>query len=254
MDRAALLSLLDGTHPRFGRKLAFAIQALIILSGLIIALETVEGLPNWTTAAFIGLETMILAAFAAEYIARVLCTPRPLSYIFSFWGLVDLLAFLPALTLMQPQWAAIRVFRLLRLVRLLKLFRTSRALDRFNQAFRDMRGELGVFLALAAMTLYVASVGIFIFEHPAQPDVFTSIPKSLWWAIATFSTVGYGDMVPVTLGGRVFTSLILVLGLGIVAVPVAIVTTALVNSDAPPQETDDDAGGGTNRPVHRPKF
>jgi voltage-gated potassium channel len=88
-----------------------------------------------------------------------------------------------------------------------------------------------IFAVVSGLMLYVASVGIYIFEHDAQPDVFTSIPVSLWWAVASFTTVGYGDMVPITLGGRIFTTLVLFTGLGIIAVPSAIVTTALLEAE-----------------------
>jgi voltage-gated potassium channel len=173
----------------------------------------------------------VLSLFAVEYLTRVVCAPRPLRYIFSFWGLIDLLAILPLLALLNPEWLAIRVLRLLRLIRLLKLFRTSRALDRMARAFRSVRGELTVFAVLAALVLYVAAVGIYVFEHPVQPEAFSSIPKSLWWAVASLTTVGYGDLVPLTLGGRIFTTLVLFVGLGVVAGPAAIITTALLEAD-----------------------
>ncbi len=139
---------------------------------------------------------------------------------------------MPAIALLTPpQWQVVRAFRLIRLVRLLKLFRTSRALNRLIHAMHEVRGELMIFAVVSALMLYVASVGIYIFEHEAQPDVFTSIPVSLWWAVASFTTVGYGDMVPITLGGRIFTTLVLFTGLGIIAVPSAIVTTALLEAE-----------------------
>ena len=94
-----------------------------------------------------------------------------------------------------------------------------------------MRGELVVFFVISALMLYVSAVGIYLFEHEAQPEVFSSIFTSLWWAVASFTTVGYGDMVPITPGGRLFTTLVLFIGLGIIAVPPAIVTTALLESE-----------------------
>ncbi len=231
MTRSDILHILDGTGPRFGRKVAIALNGLILLSALAIAVETLPGLSARLHALLTTLEIGILAIFIAEYLTRVLCADRPLRYIFSFWGLVDLLAILPAIILLQPQWASVRVFRLIRLVRLLKLFRTSRALDRMRRAVRSVRGELTVLGVMAAMVLYVAAVGIYIFEHPVQPEVFSSIPKALWWAVASLTTVGYGDMVPLTVGGRIFTTLVLFVGLGIVAGPAAIITTALLESE-----------------------
>ncbi|QBX99707.1 ion transporter [Rhodophyticola sp. CCM32] len=231
MRRAGIIQLLDGRHPRNGRSVTFALNGLILLSAIAIAVETMPDLPD-RAQDFLGwFEITVLLVFALEYLTRVICSPRPLRYIFSFWGLIDLLAILPLLALLQPQWTAVRILRLLRLIRLLKLFHTSLALDRMSRAFRAVRGELTVFGALAAMMLYVSAVGIYVFEHPVQPEAFTSIPMSLWWAVASLTTVGYGDLVPITLGGRLFTTLMLFIGLGIVAGPAAIITTALLEAD-----------------------
>ncbi|MBO6604500.1 MAG: potassium channel family protein [Roseicyclus sp.] len=231
MTRAGIIQLLDGTHPRDERGVALALNALILLSAIAIAMETMPDLPQPVTRLLGWFEIAVLAIFALEYITRILCSPRPLRYVFSFWGLIDLLAILPLLAILQPQWTAVRILRLVRLIRLLKLFRTSRALDRMARAFHAVKGELTVFGVLAAMMLYVSAVGIYVFEHPAQPEAFTSIPMSLWWAVASLTTVGYGDLVPITLGGRLFTTLVLFIGLGIVAGPAAIITTALLEAD-----------------------
>jgi voltage-gated potassium channel len=196
-----------------------------------IAFETMPGMSPGLHRVLRVIEGLVLLVFLAEYLTRIICTPRPLRYAFSFWGLVDLLAVLPALVLLQPQWATIRVLRLIRLVRLLKLVRSSRALDRMGRAMRSVRDELTVLGVMAAMVLYIAAVGIYIFENPVQPQVFSSIPKSLWWAVASLTTVGYGDMVPLTVGGRIFTTLVLFVGLGIVAGPGAIITSALLESE-----------------------
>lgn len=254
MTRHEVIEILDGTHPTYGRGVALGIQAMIVVSAIAIALETLPDLPPGVHRALLVIEMIVLAAFLIEYILRIVCAERPIRYVFSFWGLVDLLACLPALALINTQWAAIRSLRLLRLVRLLKLMRTSRALDRLEKAFWAVRSDLMIFIALALMMLYIAAVGIYVFEHEAQPDVFTSIPISLWWAIATFTTVGYGDMVPITVGGRIFTSLILLLGLGIIAVPVAIITTALVNTeiDERIEEVEEKIGETAERPSRLP--
>lgn len=231
MRRQEYIEILDGTHPHHGRAISLAHQGLIILSALAITLQTVPALPGWADSALYVFEACVLALFLIEYIARIVCARQPLRYIFSFWGVVDLLSCLPALTLVNSQWAVIRSFRLLRLVRLLKLLHANRALHRFETALIGCRGELAVFAFLAGIVLYIAAVGIFIFEHEAQPDVFTSIPRSLWWAVVSFTTVGYGDMYPITAAGRFFTTCILFVGLGVIAVPTAIITSALLNTD-----------------------
>ncbi|UWQ08421.1 ion transporter [Aliiroseovarius crassostreae] len=231
MKRQEVIDILDGSHPTFGGIVARGMDALILLSAVAIALETEPGLPKSLRHVLFGFEVLVLGIFTAEYVLRVICTRPRLRYIFSFWGLVDLLTILPAIALLTPQWQAVRIFRLLRLVRLVKLFRGSHAMERLATAFQEVRGELAIFGIIAGLMLYVASVGIYIFEHDAQPEVFSSIPQSLWWAVASFTTVGYGDMVPITAGGRVFTTFVLFLGLGVIAVPSAIITTALLEAD-----------------------
>ncbi len=231
MQRSDIIRILDGTHPEKTDMVAWVMNGLIILSAVAIALETEPNLPAGLHSWLFRFEILLLGVFAVEYGVRIWASERRLRYIFSFWGIVDLLSFLPAILLLTPQWQVLRTFRLLRLVRLLKLFRSLHALDRLVAAFREVREELILFVIIAALMLYVSAVGIYIFEHEAQPEAFSSILMSLWWAVATFTTVGYGDMYPITPGGRLFTTAILFIGLGIVAVPAAIVTTALLEAE-----------------------
>ena len=242
MTRSEINALLDGTHPRLGGLVAYAIHGLIVLSAVAIALETEPAIPLPLRRGLYVFEFVVLVLFTLEYGLRIWAAERRWRYVVSFWGVIDLLSILPAIALLTPQWTVVRA---LRLVRLLKLFRSSRALDRLVTALRAVRGEMLVFGVLSALMLYVSAVGIYLFEHRAQPEVFSSILTSLWWAVASFTTVGYGDMVPITPGGRLFTAFVLFIGLGIIAVPAAIVTTALLESDAdtrrrhpPPPNTD----------------
>ncbi|WP_166416972.1 ion transporter [Cochlodiniinecator piscidefendens] len=230
MNRQEIIDLLDGHHPKWGQAVALSLNALILLSAIAIAIETVQGIPLWLDKSLIAVEIFILAVFVIEYILRVTCNAHPVRYIFSFWGIVDLLSCLPAIALLQPKWQVVRTLRLIRLVRLLKLFRSSIALDRLSAALSLVKGELIIFGILSGLMLYVSAVGIYLFEHTAQPEAFSSIPESLWWAVASFTTVGYGDLYPITMGGRIFTSIVLFIGLGIVAVPSAIITAALLET------------------------
>ena len=121
-------------------------------------------------------------------------------------------------------------------MRILKLFKANRALDRIANAVFSVRAEFGIFLFIAVTALYLAAVGIYHFENAAQPDVFSSIPQSLCWAVATLTTVGYGDVYPVTAGGRIFTGAVLLIGIGVIAVPAGLITAALTEAgslDAP---------------------
>ena len=109
---------------------------------------------------------------------------------------------------------AFRAFRLLRIFRLLKLFRDTRASERLLSALSECKEEFILFFFMTLILLFISAAGIYYFEHPVQPAAFSSILHSLWWAVVTLTTVGYGDVYPVTLGGRIFTFIILLIGLG----------------------------------------
>lgn len=231
MRRTDLSLIIDGQHPDHGRGVALAHQGLILASAIAISVETVPGLPGWAFSALLQFEFAVLCVFCGEYLLRLACAERPWRYALSLWGVVDLLAWLPLLAFVAPELAAMRALRLFRLVRLLKLLHTNRALLRLQAALRRVRGELIIFAFLACIILYIAAVGIYIFEHEAQPNAFASIPVSLWWAIVSFTTVGYGDIYPITPEGRIFTAVVLFIGLGVIAVPTALITSALINTD-----------------------
>jgi len=238
MTRQGILQALDGTHPTIGRSLALALHVLIVLSAIGIAMETVDTLPPGLLRALLWMEYTILAIFTVEYGLRLACSEKPLAYAVSFWGIVDFLSIVPAILFLIPDAQSIRSIRLLRLVRLLKLFHASHALDRLARAFEKNRSELLIFTFIAVVVLYLSAVGIYHFEHEAQPETFGSIPAALWWALATLTTVGYGDVYPVTLAGRAFTGLVLLVGLGVIAVPAGLITSALLESDLEDPITD----------------
>ncbi len=212
---------------KYRRPSSFLIQMLIIISMIGFSVETLPDNPVWLVGMLYGLEVFCVAIFTAEYLVRTVLATNRFKFLFSFYGLVDLLAILPFYLSLSMDLRAIRAIRLLRLVRLLKLARYNAAAQRFHRAVILAREEITLFLGFTCVMLFLAAVGIYYFEHEAQPDVFASIFHSLWWAVVTFTTVGYGDAYPITLGGRIFTFLVLILGLGIIAVPSGIVTSAL---------------------------
>jgi voltage-gated potassium channel len=242
MTRERVLAILDGTDPVVGRRVAFALKGLIVLTAVSVTLETVPSLHACCAPAFLGFEMIAVAAFGIEYALRVWATPARWRYVFSLGGLVDLLSFLPSLLVLGTDWAALRTLRLVRLLRLFRLLRLTIALDRLADALREVREELIVFGMLALIVIYLAAVGIYHFEHEVQPEAFGSIPQSLWWAVVSLTTVGYGDVTPITTGGRIFTSMILFLGLGIVAVPTGLIASALAQQRRArhARERDDD--------------
>jgi voltage-gated potassium channel len=249
MQRAEIIEILDGTHLRVGRSVALAIYGLIVVSAVVIALETMPQLSDGFRAALAVTEVVIVGAFLVEYVLRLACSDHPLRYAFSFWGIVDFIAIVPAIVFMIPDFATVRALRLLRLLRILKLFRANRALDRIIAAVIRVREEFAIFLFIAVTALYLAAVGIYHFEHVAQPEAFKSIPASLWWAVATLTTVGYGDVYPITTGGRIFTGAVLLIGIGVIAVPAGLLTAALteIGADKPrpePMDPDPDKRAG----------
>ncbi|MCJ8502468.1 ion transporter [Desulfatitalea alkaliphila] len=141
--------------------------------------------------------------------------------------LKDLVAILPFYLSTGLDLRSVRVFRLLRLFRVITIMRYNAAMARLKHAFHLAREELVLYLSASGIILYLASVGIYHFENPAQPQIFASVFHSMWWAVATLTTVGYGDIYPITAGGRIFTGLVLLIGLGIVAVPAGVVASAL---------------------------
>lgn len=150
-----------------------------------------------------------------------------LRFIFSFLGIIDLISILPFYFAIGIDLRSIRAIRLFRLFRIFKLVRYNKAIQRFHHALVIAREEIILYLIMTLLLLYFASVGIYYFEHETQPDVFSSVFHSLWWAVATLTTVGYGDVYPITTGGRLFTFFILLIGLGIVSFPAGLVASAL---------------------------
>ncbi|MEM6761762.1 MAG: ion transporter [Pseudomonadota bacterium] len=233
--RQRLQLILDGEDPVYGRRIALTLQALIVISVVTIALETLPGLPPALKIAFFVEELIIVSVFLAEYCARIYAAPNRLRYVFSPFGIIDFLSIAPTLLLIGYDMRSLRVFRVFRVLSLLKLMRYVRAFDRLTKALRKVTDELLVFVFVAAVLLYLCATAVYLFEHEAQPEAFASIPHSMWWAIVTFTTVGYGDAVPVTPGGKVFTGFILILALAVVAVPTGLIATALTDDkDAPP--------------------
>lgn len=161
---------------------------------------------------------------------RLFVADKKLKFVFSFYALIDLIAILPFYVARGIDLRSIRVFRLFRLIRAFKIFRYSKAIQRFKNAFLDVKEELILFLVATGFLLFIAAVGIYYFENPAQPEQFKSIFHCLWWAVATLTTVGYGDIYPITAGGKIFTSFIVIIGLGIIVVPTGLLASALTKT------------------------
>ncbi len=222
-----LKSIIESSDTKAGRIFDIFIQVLIIISLVSFTFETLPNLDTEEVHFLRILETIVIVIFSIEYILRLIVADNKLKFIFSFYGLIDLIAVIPFYISTGIDLRSIRIFRLLRLFRILKIARYNSAIDHFKNAFKAIKEEMVVFFTATLFLLYVSGVGIYYFENAAQPEIIQSVFDGLWWAIITLTTVGYGDVYPITVGGKVFTFIILLIGLGIVAVPTGLLASAL---------------------------
>lgn len=215
------------------------IQFLILASAVAFVLETETAFDKYKIY-FTYLDWTFLALFTVEYIIRIYTAPDRKAFIFSFFGIVDLLAILPALVLI-PGFRVLRVLRFLRIFRIFKATRFVLAVDRMIEALGEVRRELLALVILCSLFVYLAACGIYEFEKDAQPDKFGSIPDAMWWAIVSLTTIGYGDVFPVTTGGKIFTALVALVGVGLIAIPSGLLASVLTEArvEEEMQEGDD---------------
>lgn len=225
-----LKNIIDNSDTLQGRAFDLIIQVVIFISLISFSLETLPDLEYFTRQLLRYIEIITVVIFTVEYLLRILVADRKLAFIFSFFGIVDLLAILPFYLTTGIDLRSLRALRFLRSLRLFKLMRYNQAIRRFHRALLIAREEMVLFFFVTALLLYFSAVGIYYFENTAQPETFSSIFSSLWWAVATLTTVGYGDIYPVTVGGRLFTFFVLMIGLGIVAVPAGLISSALTEA------------------------
>lgn len=202
---------------------------LIVVSLINLSIGTLPDLPDRNKRILDILESIITIFFTIEYIARIIYARKNnRKYIFTFFGIVDMLAILPFFLTLGTGFQSVRVVRLIRVFRILKFARQQQnAFNRLSKAFKKAKSELIVFVFGTIIMLYLSATGIYVFEHEAQPEVFKSIFHSLWWAVATLTTVGYGDIYPITFFGRAFTFIVLMIGVGTISVPSALMVSAL---------------------------
>ena len=225
MDK--LKEIVGDGDSRLSRGFDIFIQILIVVSLVSFSIETLPNLSDMAALWLQRVEIFCVAVFSVEYLLRFYASSPRFKYSLSFLGIVDLLAILPFYIGMGVDLRSVRAFRLLRLVRILKLARYNAAFKRFHRALAIAKEEIVLFLAATLILLYLASVGIYYFESEAQPDSFGSVFHCLWWAVATLSTVGYGEVYPITVGGKIFTFFILLVGLGVISVPAGLLASAL---------------------------
>ena len=228
--------IVETRESKSGLYFDYFIQVLILLSIASFTVETIPDLEPQTVYFLERFELVCIVIFSLEYLIRLYIAKSKMRFVFSFYGIIDLLAILPFYLALGFDLRSARVLRFLRLFRIIKLVRYNKAIRRFQNAFIMIKQELIMFSVVSLILFYLSAVGIYYFENRVQPEAFSSIFSSLWWSVVTLTTVGYGDIVPITIGGRIFTFIILMIGLGIIAIPSGMISSALTEARAMEKE------------------
>ncbi len=220
------------------------LSSLILLNLIAVSLESVPSLNNSYSEIFMYFEIFSVIIFSIEYLARIWASAakkdtvykttlgKRFSYIFSFTGIIDFLAIVPSILALFIVSVDLRWLRVLRLLRLLKISHYSTALEDLWSAISHERSSFVAALYLFAIALFFSSAMMYVAEHNAQPDKFRSIPETMWWSLITLTTVGYGDVSPLTPAGKVIGAITAIMGVCVVALLTGIVANAFANQVA----------------------
>ena len=217
-----------------GKAFDVTLLAFILLSLLVVMLDSVVEIHNEHEALLYKIEWFFTIVFSLEYILRIVSVKRPWKYIFSFYGIIDFVSTIPTyISLIIPGGGHVfQVFRVLRFLRLFKIFKLgnfTKEAKFLGQAMKDSREKIIVFLvAVLCMAMILGSL-MYVIE--GKENGFSSIPRSIYWAIVTLTTVGFGDISPVTPLGQFVSSIIMILGYGIIAVPTGMVTAGVIKKN-----------------------
>lgn len=229
ITKSKLHNIIFETDTRAGKAFDVMLIITILLSIVIVIIDSVPGLAPGIHKLFIITEWIITFIFTIEYILRIVITRKPLRYIFSFYGIIDLLATIPTYLGVFFSGGAslivIRALRLLRIFRVLKLSRYTTAGFVLRKSLSASKAKIGVFL-VAVFTIVIV-IGTIMYLVEGEASGFTSIPRGIYWTIVTITTVGYGDIAPVTSLGQFIASLTMLTGYAIIAVPTGIVTAEI---------------------------
>lgn len=243
MNKQRIFEIVEGTKKDDHRasQYEYFITILVFISVAALFFETFQGLYNRFELLF-GLSNLLITiVFTFDYFARVWTadlkfpklTPRQArkKYVFSSYGIIDALAtFPPYFSLFTTANLSIfRVLRIVRLLRLSKLQRVNQALSLFGGVFNRKKTELTMTFSVVLALIFLAGLLMFYAEHDAQPDKFVNAGSGLWWAVITLTTIGYGDLYPITPIGRLLGGLIGLLGIGVIALPTGILSSGLMD-------------------------
>lgn len=243
LRRRLFVVIFEANTPA-GKAFDVGLLIAILASIVVVMLETVPSVGVAYAAAFFIAEWIFTALFTVEYCLRIACVERPSRYVFSFFGLVDLLALLPTyLSLLLPgsqSLVAIRSLRLMRVFRIFKLGRYLKEAYAFRQILRASRPKIVVFLTAVLIMVSIVGATMHLVEGPESG--FTSVPQSMYWAIVTMTTVGYGDIAPQTVLGKTIASVLMIVGYSLIVVPTGILSVSAARvgarqGEATPRQT-----------------
>ncbi|WP_375750687.1 ion transporter [Vibrio sp. HN007] len=224
-----LYVIIFGTHTKAGKIFDLSLIALILISLVVLVLDSIPSINDKWAAYLRGMEYALTALFTLEYIVRLWCSPQPKAYATSFYGVVDFLAILPTyLAILLPGATFMGVIRLIRVLRIFRILKLVRYLQDSNILLRSLlMARRKVFIFFSAVAILVTIFGTMLFVIEGPENGFTSVPQSIYWAIVTITTVGYGDLVPQTALGKGVAAVTMLLGYSILAVPTGIITSEL---------------------------
>ena len=222
-----------GTNTASGRLFDLVLLGVILLSVIIVMLETVKGFDIKYHHELIILEWVITVFFTLEYILRIISIQKPWKYIFSFYGIIDLIATIPMYFSLffvgTSVLTVVRALRLLRLFKILKHPQFSSQSTHLKEALIASKGKILIFIYFMLISSIIIGSVMYVVE--GKEGGFTSIPISIYWTIVTLTTVGYGDISPITPLGQAIASVVMIMGYGIIAVPTGIVSAEFANSN-----------------------
>ena len=237
--REQMYEIIFEADTRAGKAFDIVLLIAILMSILVIMLESVKAIDKHHDDKFNIAEWFFTILFTIEYVARIICARRPLRYIFSFYGIVDLLSILPTyLVRFAPgemqRLGVIRALRLLRVFRIFKLGHMLTGASELRHAIWTSRSKITVFLTTVLIAVVIEGAALHLVEDSAQSEIgsdgFDSIPESMYWAIVTMTTVGYGDVTPITPLGKCLAAMIMFFGYSLIIVPTGIVSAELAHS------------------------
>ena len=222
------------SKPKLEAIIDRGVYALILLSTLAIILESDQELSQAHHSIFKNFEVFSIVIFSIEYVYRTVLNFRRnknFKYNLSFFGLIDLIAVLPFFLPMVINFDSrtLRILRLTRALRILKVSQHSKAVKHLIEVFRRIKGELTLTFFLSLILIVFSGILVFYAENPYQPQVFKNIGSSIWWAFCTLTTVGYGDIYPITVLGKLIATFVAIIGIGLIAIPTGLISATYVD-------------------------